>query len=61
MSNAPLSAAEVQAAQVFLGLTMAAFIGGRLLPPRFRQIAGLPLAACYLAGVAAFVLYALYR
>jgi hypothetical protein len=59
--NEPLSPREIQAAQLLVGITIAVFIGGRFIPPRYRQTAGAALTVCYLLGFAAFVIYALLR
>jgi hypothetical protein len=50
-----------QLAQLLVLVAVAAFIGGRFLPPRHRQRFGVALTVCYLAGVAAFVIYLLLR
>lgn len=50
-----------QLAQLLILVTVAVFIGGRFLPPRYRQRVGVALTVCYLAGIAAFVIYLLLR
>jgi hypothetical protein len=61
MFNEPLSPREVQAVQLLIMVTIGAFIGLRFVPSRFRQIVGLTLTIFYLAGIAAFVVYSLFR
>jgi hypothetical protein len=46
-----------QLAQLLILMTLAVFIGGRFLPLRYRQRVGVALTVCYLAGIAAFVIY----
>ena len=50
-----------QLAQLLILATVAVFIGGRFLPPRYRQRVGVALTICYLAGIAAFAIYLLLR
>jgi hypothetical protein len=44
-----------------IGLALAVFIGGRFLPPRYRQLVGVAVTVCYLVGLAAFVVYVVLR
>ena len=48
-------------AQLLILVTVAVFVVLRFLQPRHRQPVGVALTICYLAGVAAFVLYLLVR
>jgi hypothetical protein len=48
-------------AQLLILVTVAAFVGVRFLPSRYRQPVGVALTVCYLAGTAVFVLYLLVR
>jgi hypothetical protein len=50
-----------QLAQLLILVTLAVFIGGRFLPPRYRQRVGVALTVCYLVGVAGFAIYLLLR
>jgi hypothetical protein len=50
-----------QLAQLLILATVAVFIGSRFLPPRYRHRVGVALTGCYLAGVAAFLVYLLLR
>ena len=50
-----------QLAQLLILVTVTVFIGGRFLPPRYRQRVGVALTVCYLAGVAAFLVDLLLR
>ena len=59
MNNAALTPQEIQAARILVGITIAVFIGVRFVPPRYRQTIGITLTVCYLAGVAAFMVYVL--
>jgi hypothetical protein len=61
MINAPMSPREIQVAQFMVLLPVAAFVGGRFLPPRLRRPAGVGLMICYLATLAAFIVYVLFR
>jgi hypothetical protein len=56
-----LSPREIQVVQIMVGIATAVFIGGRFLPPRYRQTVGATLTVCYLIGIAAFVVYAMLR
>jgi hypothetical protein len=51
-----LSPLEFQIARIMVGIAAAVFIGGYFLPPRYRQRVGLTLTACYLLGIAVFIL-----
>jgi hypothetical protein len=48
-----------QLAQLLILGAVAMLIGGRFLPPRYRQRAGVAVTLCYLAGIAAFLVYLL--
>jgi hypothetical protein len=48
-------------AQLMVGIATAVFIGGRFLPPRYRQPVGVMLTVCYLIGIAAFMAYVVLR
>jgi len=61
MTNEFLSPREVQVAQIMVGVATAVFIGGRFLPPRYRQPVGITLTVCYLAGFAGFIAYVVFR
>ena len=61
MLNQPLSGSVIQLLRVLMTVTIAVFIGIRFVPARFRQTIGVVLTACYLAGIAAFVVYLLVR
>ena len=61
MSNEVLSPREIQVAQLIVGIATMVFIGGRFLPPRYRQTVGVTLTVCYLLGIAAFVVYVVFR
>jgi hypothetical protein len=54
-----VSPGAAQLAQLLTLVTLAVFIGGRFLPPRHRQRVGIALTVCYLAGIAAFLVYLL--
>jgi hypothetical protein len=56
-----LSPHASQFAQFLILLATAVFIGGRFLPQRYRQRVGVVTTVCYLAGVAAFMVYLLVR
>jgi hypothetical protein len=59
--NWTLSPREIQAGQILLGVATAIFIGLRFIPQRYRHRTGIALTACYLLGVAAFMVYLLMR
>ena len=61
MINAPMSPREIQVAQFMVLMPVAVFVGARFLPPRFRQPVGVGLTVCYLAALAAFIVYVLFR
>ncbi len=48
-------------AQFLILVATAVFIGGRFLPQRYRQRVGIAATVCYLAGIAAFLVYLLMR
>ena len=52
---------EFHLAQLLVLVGTAVFIGGRFLPPRYRQRVGIALTVCYLGGIAAFIVYLLVR
>jgi hypothetical protein len=56
-----LSPGEMQAAQTLIGFAMAALVGCRFLPSRWRQFAGIALTIAYIAGGIAGFLYLLAR
>ncbi len=39
------------------GITLAVFVGIRFIPPQYRQRVGIALTACYVIGLAAFIVY----
>jgi len=43
------------------GIALAVFIGIRFVPAEYRQRAGIALTACYVIGVAAFMVYVFAR
>jgi hypothetical protein len=46
----------------FLGLVAAAtFVGSRFVPAPYRQTVGVTLTVCYLIGLAAFIVYVVFR
>jgi hypothetical protein len=51
----------MQIAQVLSGMAVAVFIGIRFIPAIYRQRVGITLTACYVLGVAAFMIYLLAR
>ena len=56
-----LSPLEIRSAQILVGITTAVFIGLRFLPERYRHGVGVGMTVCYLAGIAAFIIYVLIR
>jgi hypothetical protein len=56
-----LSTGEIQATQMLIGFAMAALVGCRFLPSRWRQFAGIALTIAYIAGGIAGLLYLLTR
>jgi hypothetical protein len=56
-----MSPREIQVAQFMVLLPVAVFVGARFLPPRFRRPVGVGLTVCYLACLAAFIVYVLIR
>lgn len=57
MITDPLSPRAIQIAQVMFGITLAVFVGIRFIPPQYRQRVGIALTACYVIGLAAFIVY----
>jgi hypothetical protein len=57
----PLSPRQIQIAQIMFGIALAVFIGIRFVPAEYRQRAGIALTACYVIGVAAFMVYVFAR
>ena len=56
-----MSPRVIQVAQFMVLLSVAVFVGARFLPPRFRRPVGVGLMVCYLAGLAAFIIYVFFR
>jgi hypothetical protein len=56
-----MSPREIQVARFMVLLPVAVFVGARFLPLRYRRSAGAWLTVCYLAGLAAFIVYVLFR
>jgi hypothetical protein len=50
-----------EVARLLTLVTVAVFVGSRFLPSRYRQRVGVALTICYLAGIAAFLVYLLLR
>jgi len=53
----PLSPLEIQSAQILVGVTTVIFVSSRFIPARYRHKVGVAMTACYLIGVAAFMIY----
>jgi hypothetical protein len=53
----PLSPLEIQSAQILVGVTTVIFVSSRFIPVRYRHTVGVWMTACYLVGVAAFMVY----
>jgi hypothetical protein len=51
----------LQLVRLLILAAAAVFIGSRFLPQRYRQRVGVMTTICYLAGIAAFVIYLLVR
>ena len=57
----PLTAWDMQAGRVLIGVTVAVLVGCRFLPERWRWPAGAALAGLYGLGFLAFMIRALWR
>jgi hypothetical protein len=51
----------LQLVRLLILAAAAVFIGSRFLPQRYRHRVGVMTTICYLAGIAAFVIYLLVR
>ena len=61
VTNEALSPRDIQAVQLLAGVAMAVFVGGRFLPPRYRQPIGLTLTVGYVTGIVIFAIYVFLR